>query len=377
MEIRSFGNSAAPQVSGESRTIEGYAIVFGQESEVLFDKSKKRRFIEVIQPGAVTQELLERSDVKALLEHNAQRMLARSYNGKGTLTLTVDAHGVKYRFDAPATPDGDYSVEMVKRGDLFGSSFAYATSEKNVRYPEQLEGIRESAKINTALLDYISENIREGMSTEEIDVLVYDFTTSHGAIPAPLNYEGFPKSVCTSINDVVCHGIPNKNEILKSGDIINVDVSTIYKGYFSDASRMFMIGDVNLDMQKLVQVTKECMEIGIAAAQPWKQLGDVGAAIQEHAEKNGFSVVRDLCGHGVGMQFHEEPDVEHFGRRGTGMMIVPGMTFTIEPMINMGTYEVFVDDADGWTVCTDDGLPSAQWENMILITETGNEILTY
>ena len=203
------------------------------------------------------------------------------------------------------------------------------------------------------------------------------FTTSHGAIPAPLNYEGFPKSVCTSINDVVCHGIPNKNEILKSGDIINVDVSTIYKGYFSDASRMFMIGDVNPDMQRLVQVTKECMEIGIAAAQPWKQLGDVGAAIQEHAEKNGFSVVRDLCGHGVGMQFHEEPDVEHFGRRGTGMMIVPGMTFTIEPMINMGTYEVFIDDADGWTVCTDDGLPSAQWENMILITETGNEILTY
>ena len=134
---------------------------------------------------------------------------------------------------------------------------------------------------------------------------------------------------------------------------------------------------VNPDMQRLVQVTKECMEIGIAAAQPWKQLGDVGAAIQEHAEKNGFSVVRDLCGHGVGMQFHEEPDVEHFGRRGTGMMIVPGMTFTIEPMINMGTYEVFIDDADGWTVCTDDGLPSAQWENMILITENGNEILTY
>ena len=216
---------------------------------------------------------------------------------------------------------------------------------KVLRTPEQLEGIRESAKINTALLDHIAE--------------------------------GFPKSVCTSINDVVCHGIPNKNEILKNGDIINVDVSTIYNGYFSDASRMFMIGDVSPEMRKLVQVTKECMEIGIAAAQPWKQLGDVGAAIQEHAEKNGFSVVRDLCGHGVGMKFHEEPDVEHFGRRGTGMMIVPGMTFTIEPMINMGTYEVFVDEADGWTVCTDDGLPSAQWENMILITETGNEILTY
>ena len=214
---------------------------------------------------------------------------------------------------------------------------------KALRTPEQLEGIRESAKINTALLDYISENIREGISTEEIDRMVYEFTTSHGAIPAPLNYEGFPKSVCTSINDVVCHGIPSKNEILRSGDIVNVDVSTIYKGYFSDASRMFMIGDVAPETQRLVKVTKECLEIGIAAAQPWARLGDVGAAIQEHAEKNGYSVVRDLCGHGVGMQFHEEPDVEHFGRRGTGMLIVPGMTFTIEPMINMGTYEVLTD----------------------------------
>ena len=250
-------------------------------------------------------------------------------------------------------------------------------TRKMIKTAAQIKGIRRSAAINTAVLDLVAAHIHEGMTTEEIDTLVYNFTIAHGAIPAPLNYEGFPKSVCTSVNDEVCHGIPSKDVVLRNGDIINVDVSTIYKGYFSDASRMFMIGDVNPDMQKLVQVTKECMEIGIAAAQPWKQLGDVGAAIQEHAEKNGFSVVRDLCGHGVGMQFHEAPDVEHFGRRGTGMMIVPGMTFTIEPMINMGTYEVFVDDADGWTVCTDDGLPSAQWENMILITETGNEILTY
>ena len=254
---------------------------------------------------------------------------------------------------------------------------AVVPSHKLIKTLEQIAGIKESAKINIAVLDYVAEHIKAGITTEEIDKWVYDVTTGMGGIPAPLNYEGFPKSVCTSINDVVCHGIPNKHEILRSGDIINVDVSTIYKGYFSDASRMFMIGEVSPEMRKLVQVTKECMEIGIAAAQPWKQLGDVGAAIQAHAEKNGFSVVRDLCGHGVGMKFHEEPDVEHFGRRGTGMMIVPGMTFTIEPMINMGTYEVFVDEADGWTVCTDDGLPSAQWENMILITETGNEILTY
>ena len=248
---------------------------------------------------------------------------------------------------------------------------------KVLRTPEQIEGIRASAKINTALLDYLSERIAEGMATEEIDRLAYDFTKQHGAIPAPLNYGGFPKSVCTSVNDVVCHGIPSKDEILRSGDIVNVDVSTIFNGYFSDASRMFMIGEVSEEKRRLVQVTKECLELGIAAAQPWARLGDVGAAIQEHAEKNGYSVVRDLCGHGVGVQFHEDPDVEHFGRRGTGMVIVPGMTFTIEPMINMGTYEVFVDESDEWTVCTDDGLPSAQWEKMILITETGNEILTY
>lgn len=254
----------------------------------------------------------------------------------------------------------------------------YKLPFRNVlRTPEQIEGIRESAKINTALLDHIAAHIREGMTTEEIDRMVYDFTTAHGAIPAPLNYEGFPKSVCTSINDVVCHGIPSKTEILTSGDIVNIDVSTIYKGYFSDASRMFMIGEVSPEVKRLVEVTKECMEIGIAAAQPWARLGDVGAAIQEHAEKHGYSVVRDLCGHGVGIKFHEEPDVEHFGRRGTGKLIIPGMTFTIEPMINMGTHEVFVDEADGWTVYTDDGLPSAQWENMILITENGNEVLTY
>lgn len=248
---------------------------------------------------------------------------------------------------------------------------------KVLRTPEQLEGIRQSAQINTALLDYLAQNIREKMPTSEIDRMVYDFTIAHGAIPAPLNYEGFPKSVCTSVNDVVCHGIPSKEEILLSGDIVNVDVSTIYNGYFSDASRMFLIGEVSPEWKRLVQVTKECLERGIAAAQPWAQLGDIGAAIQEHAEKNGYSVVRDLCGHGVGVKFHEEPDVEHFGRRGTGMLIVPGMTFTIEPMINMGTHEVFIDEADGWTVCTDDGQPSAQWEHMLLITETGNEILTY
>ncbi len=245
-----------------------------------------------------------------------------------------------------------------------------------IRSEEQIAGIRESAKINTALLDYISENICEGITTQDVDDMVYEFTTSHGAIPAPLHYEGYPKSCCVSRNEIVCHGIPNKNEFLRNGDIVNVDVSTIYNRYFSDASRMFMIGDVSEECKRLVKVTKECLEIGIATAQPWARMGDVGAAIQEHAEKNGYSVVRELCGHGCGVKFHEPPEVLHYGKRGTEELIIPGMTFTIEPMINMGKKEIFIEEND-WTVVTKDLKPSAQWEHQILITETGNEILTY
>ena len=248
---------------------------------------------------------------------------------------------------------------------------------KVLRTPEQLEGIRESAKINTALLDHIAENIREGMSTEEIDRLVYDFTTGHGAVPAPLNYEGFPKSVCTSINDVVCHGIPNKNEILKNGDIINVDVSTIYKGYYSDSSRMFCIGEVSPEKKKLVDVVKECVELGLEQVKPWGFLGDMAHAVNEHAVKNGCSVVREIGGHGVGLEFHEEPWVGYIGEPGAGMMMAPGMVFTIEPMVNMGGCEVYVDDSDGWGVYTEDGRPSAQWEIMVLVTETGHEVLCW
>ena len=210
-----------------------------------------------------------------------------------------------------------------------------------------------------------------------IDRMAFDYTVSHGAIPAPLNYEGFPKSVCTSINEVVCHGIPSEDEILQEGDIINVDVSTILDGYYSDASRMFIIGKTTPEKEKLVRVTKECLEIGMRAAKPFGFVGDIGNAIQRHAEKNGFSVVRDLCGHGVGLAFHEEPEVLHFGRKGTGMLLVPGMVFTIEPMINMGDWHVFIDEDDGWTVVTDDEKPSAQWEHTFLMTENGLEILTY
>ena len=249
-------------------------------------------------------------------------------------------------------------------------------SRKLIKTEEQSEGIRRSGVVNSGILDLVGKEIKAGMSTAAIDKLVYDYTVDHGAIPAPLNFEGFPKSVCTSINEVVCHGIPSEKEILKEGDIINVDVSTILDGYYSDASRMFMIGKVSPEKEKLVRVAKECLEIGMKAAKPFGFVGDIGHAIQKHAEKNGFSVVRDLCGHGVGLEFHEEPEVTHFGRKGTGMLLVPGMVFTIEPMINMGTYRVYIAEEDGWTVITDDELPSAQWEHTFVMRENGLEILS-
>lgn len=273
-------------------------------------------------------------------------------------------------------PKGAELTELDKKVLYFQEKGHLVPSRKLIKTPEQIEGIRKSGIINTGVLDLVAREIHAGMSTAEIDKLVYDYTVSHGAIPAPLNYEGFPKSVCTSINEVVCHGIPSEEEILEEGDIINVDVSTILDGYYSDASRMFIIGETTPEKKKLVDVAKECLEIGMQAARPFGFVGDIGHAIEKHAKKNGFSVVRDLCGHGVGLEFHEEPDVEHFGRKGTGMLLVPGMVFTIEPMINMGTYEVFVDEEDGWTVVTEDELPSAQWEHTFLMTENGLEILT-
>lgn len=246
-----------------------------------------------------------------------------------------------------------------------------------IKTPEQIEGIRRSGAVNTGVLDLVEQEIHAGMTTADIDKLVYDYTVSHGAIPAPLNYEGFPKSVCTSVNEVVCHGIPSEFEVLQEGDIINVDVSTILDGYYSDASRMFIIGQTTPKKEKLVRVTKECLEIGAQAARPWGFLGEVGKAIEHHAKRNGFSVVRDLCGHGVGLEFHEDPEVNHYNTHERGMLLVPGMVFTIEPMINMGTWRVFIDEEDGWTVVTEDELPSAQWEHTFLVTEEGLEVLTH
>lgn len=242
---------------------------------------------------------------------------------------------------------------------------------------EEIEGVRKSGEINTSILDMIENNIKVGMSTEEINTLVHDFTLSKGAIPAPLNFEGFPKSVCTSINDEICHGIPSENIFLKDGDIINIDVSTIYNGYFSDASRMYIVGNASENAKKLVKVAKECLLKGIEAVKPFGFLDDIGFAVQKHAEENGYSVVREFGGHGIGIEFHEEPFVPHFGNKGEGMILVPGMIFTIEPMVNEGSLEAVIDEENGWTVYTEDGSLSAQWEHTVLVTDNGVEILTY
>ena len=250
-------------------------------------------------------------------------------------------------------------------------------SRKLIKTPKDIAGIKESAKINIACLDEVGKQIHAGMSTQEIDDLVVQYTKDHGGICACLNYEGFPKSVCTSINDEVCHGIPARRRKLRDGDIINVDCTTIVDGYYADASRMFMIGQVSEERRRLVEETKKCLEIGIAAAQPWNTVGDIGAAIQKYASSKGYSVVRELGGHGVGIDFHEDPFVSHVGRKHTGMVLVPGMVLTIEPMINAGKAGVTIDPYNNWTIYTADGKDSAQWEHTILITETGNEILTY
>ena len=274
---------------------------------------------------------------------------------------------------------GQPLTEMDKKIMYWENKGKLVPTRDLVKTPEQIEGIRRSGVVNTGVLDEVAKHICAGMNTLEIDKIVYDYTVAHGAIPAPLNYEGFPKSVCTSINEVVCHGVPKEEDVLEEGDIINVDVSTILDGYYSDASRMFIIGKTTPEKEQLVRVAKECLEIGAEAAKPYGFVGDIGNAIQKHAQKYHYGVVRDLCGHGVGNAFHEEPEVMHFGKKGTGMMLVPGMVFTIEPMINMGTWEVFIDadDETGWEVISGDELPSAQWEHTFLMTEHGVEILTY
>lgn len=264
-----------------------------------------------------------------------------------------------------------------RRIEVFSNKGCLVPTHKMIKTPEQIALIKESAKVNIECLDTVADKICAGMSTEEINTIINEVCAKHGAIPAPLNYEGFPKSVCTSINDAVCHGIPSEDEILMDGDIINVDCSTILNGYFSDSSRMFCIGNVDPAASKLVNDTREAMMLGFKEVKPWGFLGDMGQAVHDFAKSCGYSVVREIGGHGVGIEFHEDPWVGYTTKRGTDMLMVPGMMFTIEPMINMGGPEVYVDEANDWTVYTEDGSLSAQWEIQVLVTEDGAEIISY
>lgn len=240
---------------------------------------------------------------------------------------------------------------------------------------EEIEGIRKAGKLTREILDMVGEKIKAGISTEEINKWVHEYTISHGGYPAPLGYYGYPKSVCISLNNVVCHGIPDENTILKDGDIVNVDVTSIVDGYYGDASRMYIIGEASDEAKNLVKVAKECLQIGMDQVKPFKTIGDIGNAVQSYAEERGYSVVYEFGGHGIGKEFHEEPFVAHVGQKGEGMILLPNMVFTIEPMINTGVPETKILE-DEWTTITKDGGLSAQWEHTIRVTEDGYEILT-
>lgn len=246
-----------------------------------------------------------------------------------------------------------------------------------IKTQADIEGIKKSAKVNIGALDEVAKNIKAGCTTEDIDNWVHDFTFDNGAIPAPLNYEGFPKSCCTSVNDVVCHGIPNKNQVLKDGDIVNVDCSTVKDGYFSDSSRMFIIGEVSKEINKFVETVRKSINVGLTQVKPWFNLQDMARELQNYVEAQGYSVVREYGGHGIGKEFHEDPWVSHTVYAGEDMIMPPGMCFTIEPMVNMGKYKIVTSKEDGWTVRTKDHSLSAQWEIQLVVTNDGYEILSW
>ncbi len=240
----------------------------------------------------------------------------------------------------------------------------------------QIDGVRESGKINTQLLDFISNKLYVGMSTLEIDSLIHNETIRLGGVPATLNYNGYPRSLCTSVNDQVCHGIPARNEILKSGDIINIDVATNYKGYYSDSARVFGIGEISNDSKSLIKISKDCMDVGLKQVKPWASMKSIASAVSDHAMKMGFTIASGIGGHGIGLKFHEEPYVS-YEKPGTNIQLLPGMVFTIEPAVNRGSCEIFEDVDNGWTIYTVDGKNSAQWEVTVLVAKDGYEVLAY
>ncbi|MBL7203629.1 MAG: type I methionyl aminopeptidase [Desulfobacteraceae bacterium] len=246
----------------------------------------------------------------------------------------------------------------------------------SIRLKEEkdINGIKKAGRLALDTLDLVESQIRPGITTDDINTLVHNFTIKNGAIPAPLNYRGFPKSVCVSVNEVICHGIP-KERVFKDGDIVNVDVTPILNGYYADVNKTFFVGTPGPDAQKIVRVARECLKRGMAAVRSGNSIGDIGWAIQNYAEGQGCSVVREFVGHGVGFEFHEPPQVPHYGRKGEGLILIPGMVFTIEPMINLGKKDLNILD-DNWTAVTRDGSLSAQFEQTILVTNNGFKSLT-
>jgi methionyl aminopeptidase len=245
-----------------------------------------------------------------------------------------------------------------------------------IKTEEEIQKMRVAGKLAAEVLEMIVEHVKPDITSNELDRICHDYIVDvQHAIPAPLNYHGFPKSICTSINHVVCHGIPNEKR-LKNGDIINIDITVIKDGYHGDTSKMFFVGEPSIKGQRLARVAQECMYMGIELVKPGIHLGDIGHAIQQHAEANNYSVVQEYCGHGIGKNFHEDPQVLHYGKANTGLQIEAGMIFTIEPMLNIGKRNVKLDKKDGWTVTTKDRSLSAQWEHTILVTPEGHDVLT-
>ena len=264
-------------------------------------------------------------------------------------------------------------------------SWLWRMERKGIRVPEpemikssrQVDGIRESGRVNTAVLDFLASCVTPGITTGELDRLAYNETIRLGGRPAPLGFEGYPKSICTSVDSQACHGIPDDAVVLSEGSIVNLDVSTYYKGYYSDSSRTFLVGGVSREKERLVREARNAMLKGVSKVRPFVYLGDVASAVWEHARKNGYEIASRIGGHGVGLAFHEKPFVPFVGRKGHGMLLVPGMVFTIEPVVNMGSGEVYHDEENGWTIYTRDGMPSAQWEVTVAVTKDGHEILSY
>jgi methionyl aminopeptidase len=245
-----------------------------------------------------------------------------------------------------------------------------------IKTPEQIEGIRKSSKLAGEVLLFIADFVKEGASTGHLDQLIHNYIIERGGFPATMNYNGFPKSCCISLNDVICHGIPSEEVVLKNGDILNIDVTTILDGYFGDTSKMFIVGDASENAIKLVNATRHCLRLGIQQVKPGNYLGNIGYAISRYAISQGYTVVYEYCGHGVGIEFHEEPQIDHAARKNSGPKMRPGMIFTIEPMINEGKPRVKVDESDGWTARTVDSKLSAQFEHTVLVTSAGYEVLT-